>query len=62
MLLHLHNRSLRNETKGYIIDIKINFVRQQRNKWTGCGILIYVRINFIHLGYLHVEINLHMQS
>ena len=45
-----HDRSLRNETKWYIIDIKINFVRQRRNKWTGWGRRIYMRINFIHLG------------
>ena len=50
MLLHLHDRSLRNETKEYVIDMRINFVRQRRNNRTGWGRLIYMRINFMHLG------------
>ena len=49
-LLHLHDTSLSNETKEYVIDMRINFVRQRRNERTGWGRLIYMRINFMHLG------------
>ena len=47
---------IKERNKGICHRYAINFVWQRRNKRTGCGRLIYMRINFMLLGGMFMYI------